>query len=133
MAKVAIVDDDALSVLRLGDILTESGHTVLTVCANAQSKITGSLVPHLNLISSNLEEIRQRILGFEPDFVLLDHSLELPFSGEDVANVLGIESTKLVGTSNVFDQKYCSLKFRGDKKKPRENERKCLQEIIGGA
>lgn len=131
MAKVVVIDDSPMTTLRLGDVAIECGHTVLCVCANSQSSVSGSLVPHLDLISSDVDEIRLKVLEFQPDFILLDHNLELPFNGEDLAKVLGIGSEKLIGTSSVFEQKYCLKKFRGNKESPGEMERKNLQEIIG--
>lgn len=73
------------------------GCEAVGICANSKDE------------TNDLEIIKQEIGRFQPHFVFLDEGMSP--CGYDVAKVLSLPSSQLVGMSTEFGQDYCDLHF----------------------
>ncbi|OGF82422.1 hypothetical protein A3B18_03715 [Candidatus Giovannonibacteria bacterium RIFCSPLOWO2_01_FULL_46_13] len=107
--KIAIIEDDIGDLFGLLEVLKAEGHEVLALvpCNRLRLQKEGNDFKYVE----TLEEICSMVNEFGPDKVLLDHSLDMPYKGDEVAYKLGIERSKLIGTSSSFTQSYCDKRF----------------------
>lgn len=133
MAKIAIIEDSVGDIFGLLEVLKGEGHQVLALvpCLPSLRRLTGKEGDDFKFVES-VEEIVSLVSEFGPDMVLLDHSLDMPYKGDDVAYKLRIEREKLIGTSSSFTQAYCGKKF-GAKSHlgHRDFARAALLEVVG--
>lgn len=98
--KIVVVDDDKDIVMQMEKVARSAGHEVLSM----------SVGPN-----DDLSTLAEKIKGFSPDMVFLDHDLNRFETGKNLAEMLSFPLEKLIGTSTAYRQPYCGKTFDGKK------------------
>lgn len=107
--KIAIVNDNPETLKGMMKVLKARGHTVLGIlCRNVAPPLDAFVELWVNGVT-------KRLWSFDPDYVLIDHFLQLvgEANGASVVRKSNISRDKFIGTevSIEFGQPYCADSF----------------------
>lgn len=107
--KIAIVDDAALAIHFMKEVAQAQGHEVMGISIRMAIDMFRDV--HLDYYTDELDEMVSAIQTFNPDWVFLDHDLNISRpNGRDLANALGFPADKLVCISG-NRRDYCAWYF----------------------